>query len=312
MSKVLLEIKDLSIHYGHRLAVTDLSLDIYDGEIFCLAGESGCGKSTVLKAILGLEEGIRAEGTLRYDGVDLLALNKKERRALCGTKLASVDQNPGASFNPIRSYERQFKEMLKSHGDYDRSTFTERLCKLMESLGLHEPERILKSCPYEMSGGMNQRIAIAAVMLLHPEFLLADEPTSALDVTVQLQVAKEMLKLRETAGVTQLMVTHNLGLAKFMADRVGIMYAGRLVELGPTARLLENPIHPYTKALLAAIPDLAGDLPNGLEGQAPLYGAELAGCAFAERCPCRQPQCEQYRYQFWEVEPGHWACCGGY
>jgi oligopeptide/dipeptide ABC transporter ATP-binding protein len=177
---------------------------------------------------------------------------------------------------------------------------------------LQEGQRILRQCPYALSGGMNQRVALALAMLLEQEILLCDEPTSALDATIGLQVAKELKKLRDDNGITQIIVTHNLALARFLADRIGVMYAGRLVELGEASDMLHHPQHPYTRSLMAAIPRLNGRMPEGLPGQPPLTGPAELGCEFADRCPLASQRCAGRSYELAQVHEGHFAaCCQG-
>ncbi len=306
-----LAIRGLSAGYGPVPTVADVSLTLSRGEILCVVGESGCGKSTLLKAIPGMEPGLRIlSGTVVLEGKDLGSLPDKERRKTCAARIGMVFQDPGGAFNPIRSYRRQFIETLRSRGMYDASSFEARAAEALAKLRLDDPRRILASCPYEMSGGMNQRIALALTLLLGQELLLADEPTSALDATVQLQVAKELLRLREVSGITQIIVTHNLALAEFLGDRIAVMYAGRLAELGPAKAVANAPRHPYTRSLLAAIPSLEGKMPIPLPGQPPLDGPAETGCAFAPRCPRASEGCRSARYALREAAPGHFtACC---
>ena len=181
--------------------------------------------------------------------------------------------------------------------------------KAFAKISLNDRERILACCPYEMSGGMNQRIALSLALLLEQDILLADEPTSALDATVQLQVAQELRRLRDVSGIAQIIVTHNLALAEFLADRIGVMYAGRLVELGTPKDVLSDPRHPYTKALIAAIPTLDGKLPTPLAGQPPLTGPSAAGCEFGERCVRCESGCGERCYALADVGGGHMTAC---
>ncbi|MBQ2101327.1 MAG: ABC transporter ATP-binding protein, partial [Lachnospiraceae bacterium] len=181
-----------------------------------------------------------------------------KRRALCSQKLGVVFQSPGAAFNPIRPYGKQLIETLKSHGKYDKDAFLKRVTEAFTKVDLKEAEKLLKQCPYALSGGMNQRMALALAMLLEQEILICDEPTSALDATIQLQVAQELKKLRDVNGISQIIVTHNLAMAGFLADRIGIMHQGRLVEMGAAQEILRSPKEAYTKSLIAAIPKLKG------------------------------------------------------
>ncbi len=308
--ETILSVENLSAGYGAKRAVADVSFALRRGEILCLVGESGCGKSTLLKAIMSTTPGLRvSSGSISLEGAELTALPDRQRQRLCCDRLGMVFQNPGSSFNPIRSYRKQIVETLKSHGQYSAADFFARAEAAFGKLGLTDAGRILESCPYEMSGGMNQRIALAVAMLLGQEILLADEPTSALDATIQLQVAQELKRLRGECGITQIVVTHNLALAKYLADRIGVMYGGRLVELGDAEGVLTRPAHPYTRSLIAAIPALDGSMPEGLPGQPPVTGPRETGCEFCERCPRVRPECASAAYRLRELAPGHFASC---
>ena len=309
----ILTVRDLSAGYGEHRTVADVSFDLLPGEILCLVGESGCGKSTLLKAVMGTDPGIRVlSGAIILEGQSLLDLPVKKRQQICVKKYGLVSQSPGASFNPIRSYRKQFIETLKSHGKYDRSTFDGLVASAFGKLSLNDWERILACCPYEMSGGMNQRIALSLALLLEQDILLADEPTSALDATVQLQVAQELKRLRDTSGIAQIIVTHNLALAEFLADRIGVMYAGRLVELGTPRDVLTDPRHPYTRSLIAAIPSLDGRMPTPLAGQPPLTGPAECGCEFGERCPVCKGGCDTAAYALFDAGGGHMCACDAF
>ena len=308
--KPLLTVHGLSAGYGAGRMIADVSFTLGPGEILCLVGESGCGKSTVLKSVMGTTPGLEIlSGEIVLNGQDLLALPRRERQRLCCDTFGMVFQSPGASFNPIRSYRKQFTETLKSHGKYDRETFDDRVSEAFGKLGLSDVQRLLACCPYEMSGGMNQRLALALALLLGQDILLADEPTSALDATIQRQVAEELRRLRDVSGMAQIIVTHNLALARFLADRIGVMYAGRLVELGTPDQVLGDPRHPYSRALIAAIPTLRGDMPRGLDGQPPLSGPADAGCEFCDRCPLRGDGCDKRPYALLDAGGGHRTAC---
>ncbi len=310
MKEAILEISGLSAGYGSAPSVADVSFSLARGEILCVVGESGCGKSTLLKAVLGMEPGLRIlAGTVTLDGTELTSLPEKERRKACAARIGMVFQDPGGAFNPIRSYRKQFIETLRSRGLYDPAAFEDRTAEALGKLGLTEPRRVLASCPYEMSGGMKARVALALTLLLGQELLLADEPTSALDATVQLQVAKELRRLREAEGLSQIIVTHNLALAEFLGDRIAVLYGGRLVELGPSRALAAAPAHPYTRSLMAAIPSLDGRMPAPLPGQPPLGGPAAVGCGFADRCPLAGDGCREAPYALLEVSQGHFSAC---
>lgn len=254
--EIILKVSNLSAGYGEQSAVENLSFQLRLGEILCLAGDSGSGKSTVLKALLFMPEIHVSSGEIHLFGTDLQTLSEKKHRSYCTEKMGMVFQSPGASFNPIRTYQKQFVETLKSHGKYDAAAFHSQAEAAFAKVDLKDARRLLLACPYALSGGMNQRMALALAMLLGQEILLCDEPTSALDATTALQVARELKKLRDENGISQILVTHNLAMAGFLADRIGIMYQGRLVELGETDQILRQPKHPYTKSLLKAIPPM--------------------------------------------------------
>ena len=310
MTEPVLKVSGLSAGYGEHAAAADVSFTLDAGEILCLVGESGCGKSTLLKAIMGATPGLKVmSGEIILEGISLLELPRKERQRLCCSKFGLVSQSPGASFNPIRSYRKQFIETLRSRGLYDPASFEARAAEALGKLGLEDHKRILASCPYEMSGGMNQRVALALVLLLGQDLLLADEPTSALDATVQLQVAKELLRLREESGVSQIIVTHNLALAAFLGDRIAVMYGGRLVELGPAKEVAAAPMHPYTRSLLKAVPALEGRMPAPLPGQPPKDAPFPLGCEFADRCPLASESCRELRYALRGGGNGHFTAC---
>lgn len=263
----LLSMKDLRVSYGDYEALHGYSLELAPGEIHCIAGESGSGKSTILKALLGLTS-YSAEvtgGSMTFAGEDVLAMSDKARRELLGDEIGLIAQNPAASFNPLRTFRRQFEETLESHG---KKLDEHEVFHVFKTLGLPTDGRVLSSCPYEVSGGMCQRVAIALLMLLKPRLLLCDEVTSALDVTTQKQVADELIRLRDETGMAILLVTHNLGLAAYMADTISILLNGDCVESGPVGGhyrdgapgVLATPSHDYTKKLLHDVADFEDDL----------------------------------------------------
>ena len=309
MSGGILTVSHLTVGYGERPAAADVSFSLRRGEILCLVGESGCGKSTLLKALLAAPEVRLFSGSINLEGTELSALPEKDRRKVCCERMGIVFQTPEAAFNPIRSYRRQFAETLKSHGRYDAAAFDKLAEEAFLKVELTDWRRVLAECPYALSGGMNQRAALALALLLGQEILLCDEPTSALDATIQLQVAKELKRLRDRNRVTQILVTHNLALAGFLADRIGVMYAGRLVELGRASDVLQHPVHPYTRSLIAAVPGLDGRMPIGLPGSPPMYGPSERGCEFRDRCPLAGADCARRAYVPERVGEGHAASC---
>ena len=253
MQDRMLEIKDLQIAYDEEIAVKGASLFVKKGEVLCIVGESGSGKSTVIRAITGNQLVKICGGEILFEGEDLVRMKRAERQKLLGTRIGLIQQNPEGAFNPIRKFDIQFIETLKSH---TLPFIKEKLDQLFVALDLKNTTGILKSRPYEMSGGMNQRIAIAAAMLMNPELLLCDEITSALDVTTAISVTDELLRLKKERGTTIIMVTHNLGIAANIADRIAIMSQGDVIEFDTAERVLHDPQQEYTKNLLHDVPKL--------------------------------------------------------
>lgn len=246
MPNTLLEVKNLHASYEDKNVLEGIDLEIKRGEVLCIVGESGSGKSTLIKAIC-------KDKAVRVNDGSILFKGKSYGHELLGSSIGLIQQNPEGAFNPLRPYTVQFKETLKSHKlDLDKS----KLSRIFATLGFKDSEKILKSRPFEMSGGMNQRMAIAASLILEPELLLCDEITSALDVSTSIAVVDELLRLRSELKVTIVFVTHNLGIASNIADRIAIMYKGRIVEIGEAKEVLEHPKHRYTKGLLRDVPKL--------------------------------------------------------
>ena len=307
----LLNLEDLWVEYRGISIVRGISLTVAPGEIFGIVGESGSGKSTLLGAILGMlgQEGRISGGHIYFEGKDLGTYKKEEMRRLRGERLGAVFQNPGETLNPSRHIDTQFYEALKAHRRITRREAAALAAEMMGRLHLEHGEALLKKYPFQLSGGMNQRVALALAMVMQPSLLLADEPTSALDVTVQAQAIDELMQLRDKFGTAILLVTHNLGVLAHMADRVAVMYAGQVVEYGDKRRVLRRPAHPYTRALLAAIPDFSGQLPRGLPGAPPPFGKAMAGCAFRERCPYATDACRERELRMRLVEEDHYTVC---
>ena len=254
----ILRYDHVDIAYNGFLAVKDVSFTVEPGEILGIVGESGCGKSTLIKAAMGLlgNDGMVTRGDIWYKGRNLPDLPPKELRKLNGRSLGMIFQSAGSSFCPIRTIGAQLYETMTEHEKISNAEFLDRAMELLGKLGFEDGKRILGSYPFELSGGMQQRVGIAAAMLLNPSVLLADEPTSALDVSVQKQVVEEMLLVRDTFGTAIILVAHNIGVIGAMADKVLVMKNGETVEYGKTQQVLENPQADYTRALLSAVPRL--------------------------------------------------------
>lgn len=254
----ILRYDHVDVSYNGVCMVHDISFAVQSGEILGIAGESGSGKSTLLRAAMGLlgQDGMVTRGDIWYGGKSLPDLSSEELRRISGSEIGMVFQSAGSSFCAIRTVGAQLFEMMQAHGMNDRKLFEEQARELFARFGFQDPRRILDSYPFQLSGGMQQRVGVVAAMLLRPKILLADEPTSALDVTVQKQVIEEMLLVREMFGTAILLVTHNMGVLRAMADKFLVMRDGRMVEYGEAGEVLEHPQAPYTKQLLAAVPKL--------------------------------------------------------
>lgn len=308
---LLLKITDLSLRYGSAYICRGIDITLKKNDIFGIAGESGSGKSTLLKAIMDFDHyGITAtKGSIEYNGENILSWPDFDRKRLRGTTIGMISQNPFTNFNPIRTYSKQFRETLKSHNQWqDQKSVTETL-NIFSELGLPDGNRILNSCPFEMSGGMNQRISIALSILLKPTILLADEPTSALDVSSESQLVKQFQQLNKKHGVSMLFVSHNLSVIARLCNKIAIMYGGKILEYGDTRKVLLEPAHPYTKSLLRAIPKINKDRPEGLEGVPPLQVNDSDKCPFFSRCPIASCLCQERDNKMNKISDDHYSRC---
>ncbi len=312
----LLEIKDLKLDFGARAealrAVDGVSLTIGAGETVCLVGESGCGKTVTALSIARLVPTPPANyvgGESLLNGRDVLKMSNGELRDIRGGVVSYVFQEPGASLNPVFRIGSQIKESLKLHKP-EKAT-DEEVIRLLKLVGIPAPESRSRNYPFEMSGGMQQRVMIAMALASEPKLLVADEPTTALDVTIQAQILELLHDLKQRLGMAILLITHNLGIVGDMADRVAVMYAGQIVELSPARELLRRPLHPYTRALMTSVPKLRGDADrlSAIPGNVPRIGNFPPGCRFAPRCPIARPECSEKIPELLEVEPGRFVRC---
>ena len=295
----LLEIRNLKLEFaaGDKFlpAVDDLSLSVNAGETICLVGESGCGKSVTALSVARLlptPPARYAGGEILLDGRDVLKMSPAELREIRGGGVSYVFQEPGASLNPVVRVGAQIKETLKLH--LPAKATDQEVVSLLKLVGIPAPESRLKDYPFQLSGGMQQRVMIAMALASKPKLLIADEPTTALDVTIQAQILDLLRDLKRRVGMSILLITHNLGIVGDMADRVAVMYAGQIVETAPARELLSRPLHPYTRALLNSVPKLTGGMSRltSIPGNVPGPGEFPAGCRFHPRCSIAQPECK--------------------
>lgn len=258
----LLNIKDITVTYAKnpKPTIEHFSLDMKEGEIVSVVGESGSGKTTVIRAVLGLLPGGGKvnQGEILYQGQSLLELNKEQWRKLRGSEISMIFQDSGAMINPIRRIGDQFVEYIRTHEKTSKKAAWKKGVEMLERMRLPSGDNIMRSYPFQLSGGMRQRVGIAMAMTFQPKLLLADEPTSALDVTTQAQIVRQFMELRETYGTSMIVVTHNIGVAAYMADKLVVMQYGKVVDAGTRDEVLNHPTNDYTKNLLAAVPELGG------------------------------------------------------
>ena len=311
-----LEVRDLAVTFATErgpLRVLDgISFSLPPGRTVALVGESGCGKSVASLAIMGLlPPNATVEGAIRLEGREIAELPPEERRKLRGADLAMIFQEPMTSLNPVFTAGDQVAEALRLHQGLDRARAQAAAVAMLEAVRIPEAARRARQYPHQLSGGMRQRVMIAMALACRPRVLIADEPTTALDVTVQAQILALLDDMRGETGAAVLLITHDLGVVADHADEVVVMYAGRVAETGPAARVLSTPQHPYTVGLLGAAPRLDG--PRGtrlatVEGTVPDLADPPEGCRFKTRCPFRIAVCDT-RPPLIEVAPGHRAAC---
>ena len=257
----LLRVEHVTISYNGKPVVQDISFELKQGEILGIVGESGSGKSTVIKAIMGLlgEEGLVTEGDIWYKGENLTSMSEKKLRGYLGKEIGMVFQDCKSALCPVRKIGAQIYEAVSEHEKISRRAVRERAGEIMRKIGLDDSDRVLDSYPFELSGGMNQRVGICTAMIMRPKLLLADEPTSALDVTVQKQVVEELLLMRREYDTAMILVTHNIGVVRLMADRILVLQNGQMRDYGETEAVLDHSEDPYTKTLMSSVLHLKRD-----------------------------------------------------
>jgi oligopeptide/dipeptide ABC transporter ATP-binding protein len=314
----LLEVRDLTVGFptrdGVARAVDSVSFAIEPGETLAVVGESGSGKTvTALSLLRLLPDGALVGETsrIRFEGADVLRLDNESLRRIRGARMAMVFQEPMTSLNPVLSIGTQLVETVEAHQSVGRRAARDRAAEILALVGLPDPRRVLEQYPHELSGGMRQRALIAMALICGPRLLIADEPTTALDVTVQAQILELLASLRERLGMSLLLITHNLGVAAGIADRVAVMYGARIVETAPTRELYAAPAHPYTTGLLAAAPRLDGPArpTPAIPGSVPPATAWPAGCRFHPRCPHAWDRCRNDEPALLDAGPGRVSRC---
>jgi len=312
--ELLLEVRDLVVEFpGGARAADGVSFDIRRGEVFGIVGESGSGKSTVVRSLIRLLPGEARvlSGEVRYGGRNLVELSERRLRLVRGAEIGMIFQDPLAALNPVLPVGLQITEGLRHHEALSRSAVRKRVLETMALVGLPDPRRLLRTYPHELSGGLRQRVAIAIALVSSPRLLLADEPTTALDVTIQDQILKLLVGLRDRLGMSVVLVTHDLGVVAQTCQRVAVMYAGRIVETAPVEQLFASPAHPYTQALLESIPrGRAVDAKvRAIPGAPPDLDELPSGCRFAPRCRFALDTCRVTDPQLEQHAPGQLSAC---
>lgn len=319
---MLLEIKNLSVEFpaAPKLlpAVRDVGFGLARGEVLGLVGESGSGKSVTSLAVMRLlppQATITGEIRFAANGsapLNLLSLTADQMRSLRGSGISMIFQEPMTALNPVMRVGEQVAEAVRAHTSVSKKHSWERAVEALREVAIPDPERRASDYPHQLSGGMRQRVMIAMAIVNHPQLLIADEPTTALDVTIQAQILDLLASLRDKFGLTMLFISHDLAVISKIADRVAVMYAGNLVEIGPRNEIFHNPAHPYTRGLLEAVPTLKTDRQHRLQtidGTVPPLRDLPPGCPFEPRCDLRVAECAGVLPPLLEIGPGHWARC---
>lgn len=314
----LLKVEHLVTGYrteqGLVKAVDDISFEVGKGETVCIVGESGSGKSVTSLSIMRLvdfENGEILQGKMQFQEEDLASLSQEQMREIRGSRISMIFQEPMTALNPVFTIGRQITETFSFHKTYAGKKAKQRAIELLQLVGINQPEERLKQYPHELSGGMRQRVMIAIALGCEPDMLIADEPTTALDVTIEAQILELLKSIKQEMNMSILLITHDIGVASEVSDRIIVMYAGKIVEVAPTEALFAKTLHPYTRGLLESVPKMTGErgveLPS-IEGTLPGIHAMPKGCRFAPRCRFKTDQCVQEEPPLLE-QHGHLAAC---
>lgn len=313
----LLSIRNLEIEFktsrGRLKAVCGVSLDVQPREIFGIVGETGCGKSVTGLSVMRLlpSSGRISAGEILFNGENLLAKNRGAMRNIRGNDITMIFQNPGTSLNPIFQIGKQLTQVLHQHRRIRHGQARQRVLDTLEAVGLPDPKRVYNAYPHELSGGMQQRVMIAMALVAEPRLIIADEPTTALDVTIQAQILRLLKDLRDEFDLAMMVITHDMGVVAELCDRMAVLYAGRVVETGNTRDVFDNPQHPYTQGLMAAIPtpEKSGQRLTAIAGTVPSNPGAIRGCAFASRCQHVMAKCHESEPQPIVVDHQHESAC---
>jgi peptide/nickel transport system ATP-binding protein len=313
----LLEVRDLYLEFktarGRLMALNGISFDVRPGEVFGLVGETGCGKTVTGLSILRLlpRSARVTRGEVLFDGADLLKLGRGEIEAVRGSQIAMIFQDPSTSLNPVFTVGSQIQRVIRQHMHLTRQEQAAKTLQVLAAVGLPDVERIVGSYPHQLSGGMQQRVMIAMALSCSPRLLIADEPTTSLDVTIQAQILKLLRELQKKFDVAVILITHNLGVIAQTCDRLAVLYGGRVAESGPTREIFNDPRHPYTRGLMAAIPrpGSRGKKMAAIPGTVPSNPGAMSGCTFAPRCAFAFERCLAETPPAFPVGPEHASAC---
>jgi peptide/nickel transport system ATP-binding protein len=313
----LLDIRDLYLEFktsrGDLKALNGISFTVQKGEVLGLVGETGCGKTVTGLTILRLlsRSASITQGEILLEGVDLLKLPKEEMEKARGSQIAMIFQDPSSSLNPVFTIGEQMTRVIRRHTDLSKSKAKKHAADMLEAVGLPDIQRILESYPHQLSGGQQQRVMIAMALSCHPRLLIADEPTTALDVTIQAQILKLISQLQKEFDISAILITHNLGVVAQTCDRLVILYAGRVAEIGTTRQVFKSPQHPYSRGLLSAVPrpGSRGRKMAVIPGVVPTNPGALIGCPFAPRCEFAFERCTREVPPLYTISEGHSSAC---